>query len=160
MPRPINKALTHLPSDRRGIAAIEFAMIASLTAILVLGAYDFGNAAQQQIQLQEVVRSGGAYAMNHATDVSGIQSVVTNALPSGWILTNSGGVAAIACSCLDASTGNVTSLAGCSATNFDTCASGSGIIVSITATMAYTSVDPVFAAAIPQLSATYVTRFQ
>ena len=38
--------------------------------------------------------------------------------------------------------------------------SGSGVIVSITATMAYTSVDPVFAAAIPQLSATYITRFQ
>jgi Flp pilus assembly protein TadG len=160
MPRRVNKVLAHLPGDRRGVAAIEFAMIASLTAVLVLGAYDFGNAAQQQIQLQEVVRSGGAYAMNHATDVSGIQGVVTNALPSGWTLTNPGGVAAVACSCLDPNTGAVTSLAGCSSTNFDTCASSSGIIVSITATMAYTSVDPVFAAAIPQLSATYVTRFQ
>ena len=160
MPRRINKTLTNLPSDRRGVAAIEFAMIGSLAAVLVLGAYDFGNAAQQQIQLQEAVRSGGAYAMNHATDVSGIQSVVTSALPSGWTLTNTGGVATVACSCLNPSTGNVTSLAGCSPTNFDTCASGSGVMVSITATMAYTSVDPVFAAAIPQLSATYVTRFQ
>ena len=160
MPRRINKTLTHLPCDRRGVAAIEFAMIGSLTAILVLGAYDFGNAAQQQIQLQEAVRSGGAYAMNHATDVAGIQGVVTNALPSGWTLTNPGGVATVACSCLDPNTGALTSLGVCSSANFDTCASGSGIIVSITATMAYTSVDPVFAAAIPQLSATYVTRFQ
>lgn len=56
--------------------------------------------------------------------------------------------------------GSQIAFAGCIATNFDTCASGSGIIVSITATMSYTSVDPVFATAIPQLSATYVTRFQ
>ena len=67
--------------------------------------------------------------------------------------------AAVACSCLDPNTGAVTSLTVCSSANFDTCASGSGVIV-ITATMAFTSVDPVFAAAIPQLSATYVTRFQ
>ena len=160
MSRWINRTLTQISGDRRGVAAIEFAAIGSLTVILMLGAFDFGNAAQQQIQLQEAARSGGAYAMNHATDVSGIQTIVANALPSGWTLTNPGGVATVACSCLDPSSGNVTSLTGCSSANFDTCASGSGIIVSITATMAYTSVDPLFAAAIPQLSATYVTRFQ
>ena len=106
------------------------------------------------------MRSGGAYANNWPTDVSGIRNAVTSALPNGWALTNPGGVAAVACSCLDPSSGVVTSLAGCSTSNFDTCATGSGIMVSVTATMAYTSVDALFAAAIPQLSATYVTRFQ
>jgi hypothetical protein len=33
--------------------------------------------------------------MNHSTNVSGIQTVVTNSLPTGWTLTNPGGVAAL-----------------------------------------------------------------
>jgi hypothetical protein len=64
--------------------------------------------------------------MNHATDVSGIQSVVTNALTGGWTLTNPGGVAAVACSCLDPNTGAVTSLTICSSTDFDTCSQAAG----------------------------------
>jgi Flp pilus assembly protein TadG len=146
--------------DRQGVSAVEFAIIASLLTTLVLGAYDIGNAAQQAIQLQEAVRSGGAYAVNWPTDVTGIQNAVTGALPNGWILTTPGGKAAVACSCLNASNGTVTSLPGCTTTNFDTCAAGSGLMVSVTATMAYTSLDTIFASIIPQLSATYVTRIQ
>jgi len=156
----INNACGRLCRDQRGVSAIEFAFIAPIILMMMLGAYDLGNAAQQQIDLQEAVRSGGAYAMNHSTDVSGIQTIVTNSLPSGWPLTNPGGVAAVACSCLDTSTGAVTNLAGCTTTNFDTCASGSGLLVSVTATMAYTALTPLLANAIPNNSATYVTRFQ
>ncbi len=156
----INKAYGRLCGDQRGVSAIEFAFVAPIMLMLMLGAYDLGNAVQQQIDLQEAVRSGGAYAMNHSTDVSGIQTVVTNSLPSGWILTNPGGVAAVACSCLNTSTGDVTNLAGCTTTNFDTCASGSGLLVSVTATMAYTALTPLLANALPNNSATYVTRFQ
>ena len=156
----IHNAFRRFQRDGRGVSALEFAAIAPIMLMLMLGAYDLGNAAQQQIDLQEAVRSGGAYAMNHSTDVSGIQNVVSNSLPSGWTLTNPGGVAAVACSCLNTSTGAVTNLAGCTTTNFDTCASGSGLLVSVTATMAYTALTPLLANAIPNNSATYVTRFQ
>jgi hypothetical protein len=134
--------------------------ISTILATLMLGAYDLGNAAQQQIQLQEAVRSGGAFAANWPTNVSGIQNAVASALPAAWKLTNPGGVATIACSCLNASTGVATVLGSCTTANFDTCAANSGLLISVTATMAYTSVDTLFAAAIPNLSASYVTRFQ
>lgn len=153
-------ACRRLCGDQRGVSAIEFAFVAPIMLMLMIGAYDLGNAVQQQIDLQEAVRSGGAYAMNHSTDVSGIQAVVSNSLPSGWTLTNPGGVAAVACSCLDTTTGAVTNLAGCTTTNFDTCASGNGLLVSVTATMAYTALTPLLANALPNNSATYVTRFQ
>jgi Flp pilus assembly protein TadG len=156
----ISKEFGRLRHDRRGVSAIEFAAIAPIMVIAMLGAYDLGNAAQQQIDLQEAVRSGGAYAMGHPTDVAGIQTIVANSLPSGWTLTNPGGVAAVACSCLDPSSGNVTNLTGCTTTNFDTCASGSGLLVSVTATMAYTALTPLLAQAIPNNTAAYVTRFQ
>ncbi|HET7883585.1 MAG TPA: TadE/TadG family type IV pilus assembly protein [Acetobacteraceae bacterium] len=156
----ITHTLTQLRQDRRGVSAVEFAIIGTMLATLLLAAYDFGNAAQQQIQLQEAVRSGGAFATRWPTNVSGIQNAVSSALPASWVLTTPGGVATVACSCLDPSTGNVTALPGCATANFDTCTSGSGLLISVTATMAYTSIDTLFASAIPNLSATYVTRFQ
>jgi|SRR6185503_16794982 Flp pilus assembly protein TadG len=156
----ISIRLARLRHDHRGVSAIEFALIGTILATLMLGAYDLGNAAQQQIQLQEAVRSGGAFAANWPTNVSGIQNAVASALPAAWKLTNPGGVATIACSCLNASTGVATVLGSCTTANFDTCAANSGLLISVTATMAYTSVDTLFAAAIPNLSASYVTRFQ
>jgi Flp pilus assembly protein TadG len=149
-----------LRRDRRGVSALEFAIVAPVMVTLMLGAYDLGNAAQRQIDLQEAVRSGGAYALNHPTDVSGIRTIVTNSLPAGWTLTNPGGVAAVACSCLNPTAGTTTGLGGCTTANFDTCtAPNDGMVVSITATMAYTTLTPFLATAIPNNSATYVTRF-
>jgi Flp pilus assembly protein TadG len=155
-----NINLVRLWCDQRAVSAIEFALIAPILAMLMLGAYDFGNAAMQQIQLQEAVRAGGGYAVNWPTDVAGIQNAVASALPAGWVLTNTGDVAAVACSCLDPSDGTATNLAGCDTGNFDTCAANSGLVISINATMAYTAIDTLYAKAIEKLSATYVTRFQ
>ena len=156
----IFNAFGRIRRDRRGVAALEFAAVTPIIVTLMLGAYDLGNAALRQINLQEAVRAGGAYALNHPTDVTGIQTIVTNSLPTGWTLTNSGGVAAVACSCLNPTAGTTTGLGGCTTANFDTCtAPNNGIVISITATMAYTTLTPFLAAAIPNNSGTYVTRF-
>jgi Flp pilus assembly protein TadG len=153
--------LVRLRRDRRGVSAIEFAIIASIMVTLLLGAYDLGNAAMRQIQLQQAVRLGGVYAMLRPTDVPGIRAAVASVLPAGWTLTNPGGVAAVACSCLDPSAGGTAALAGCTPANFDTCtAPSTATVISITATMAYTTLTPLFAAAIPSNTATYVTRFR
>ena len=53
MSSSIKPKLTDLWRDRCGVSAIEFAIIGSLLATLMLGAYDLGNAAQQEIQLQD-----------------------------------------------------------------------------------------------------------
>src|ERR1700752_1039660 len=105
MSSSINSKFARLCQDRRGASAIEFALIGSLLATSMLGIYDLGNAAQQEIQLQEAVRSGGAFAIDWPTNMVGIQNAVASALPNGWVLTNPGGVAAVACSCLNPTDG-------------------------------------------------------
>lgn len=135
--------------DRRGVAALEFAVIASLMVVLMLGTYDFGNAAQQEIALQEAVRSGGAYAQSYPTDPTGMQNAVVAALPPGWKLSNSGGVPVISCTCNGATV---------TCTNPGSCTPP--FLVSITATMAYQALTPLFANALPNLTAAYVTRIQ
>jgi Flp pilus assembly protein TadG len=161
MPQFIHATLVRLHRDRRGVSALEFAIIASIMVTLMFGAYDLGNAAMHQIQLQQAVRLGGAYAMNRPTDVAGIRAAVASAVPADWTLTNPGGMAAVACSCLDPAGGGTTALAGCGSADFDTCTTPStATMISITATTAYTSLTPLFAGAIPNNSATYATRFR
>jgi Flp pilus assembly protein TadG len=147
--------------DRRGVSAIEFAIIAPIMVTLMLGAYDVGNAALQQIRLQEAVRSGGAYAISWPTDLSGIQTAVSDALPAGMTLTNPGGVAAVKCRCLDPATGTVSALMDCTTANFDTCITpNTGTVVSITATLAYTPLTPLPLFLGVVNTANYVARFQ
>ena len=152
-------SLRRLHQDRRGVAAVEFAIIATIMVTLLLGTYDFGNAAQEQIALQEAVRAGGAYAQSRPSNVAGIQSAVANALPAGWALT--GGVAAVACYCLNPATNAKTALGACTDANFGTCTGANiGKLVTITATMPYTHVGSLFATALPNNTAQYAARIQ
>jgi hypothetical protein len=138
-----------LARDRRGVVAIEFAIISLVLGTLTLGAFDLGNAAQQQIQLQAAVRAGGAYAATYPTDPAGIQNAVTNALPTGWTLSSP---PVVACSCLSSSTGSTSSTI-CTAPNCSTDAK----IITIQAQMAYASLTGLLA---NQIAATYVVRYQ
>lgn len=137
--------------DRKGVAALEFSVIASFMITLMMGAYELGNAAQQQVALQSAVRAGAAYAATHPTDTTGIITVVTNALP-GW--TFSAGPS-IACGCLNTATG-ATSTTPCSAPVCTTDAK----TVTVSASTAYASLTSLFANAIPSNTASYVVRFQ
>jgi hypothetical protein len=93
--------------DRRGAAAFEFCIIASVLLGLMLAAFDFGNFAQQQVALHQALRSGGEFARffptkpgaNGAgaapcTDTT-VRCTVLNALPSGWTLST----LSMACTC-------------------------------------------------------------
>jgi Flp pilus assembly protein TadG len=159
MLRATTLCIRRLYADRRGVAALEFAMVAVFMSILLFGAYDFGNAVQEQIALQQAVRAGGSYAQTRPTDVSGIQGAVSSALPAGWTLT--GTTASVACYCLNPTSGATTALASCTDANLGTCTGVNiGKMVTVTATMPYTSIGPIFAAAIPNNTAQYVTRVQ
>jgi Flp pilus assembly protein TadG len=70
--------------DRRGMSALEFTIIGGLLMVALIAVVDLGNAAQQQILLQQALRAGGQYAMSFPTDTNGIQSTVTAALPTNW----------------------------------------------------------------------------
>ena len=155
MPIGPDKITARLCRDRRGVSAIEFALIAPAMVALMFGAYDFGNAAQQQIQLQAAVRAGGAYAISRPTDGPGIQAAVTGALPNGWALSSA---PSVTCSSMDPATGALTVLPSCLPAGLANAPANSGKAISITATMAYT---PLFFSAIStSTSATYVVRFQ
>jgi Flp pilus assembly protein TadG len=151
MVRTIGDRIRLFCRDRRGVSAIEFVIIAPMLVTLIAGAYDLGNAAQRQIALQEAVRTGGEYAIHFPTNPAAVQTAVTSALPNGWVLTNPGGKPVVTCSCGVAGT-------------FDCSAPPSAcqppMLVSITATMAYATLFPQFARAIPNNTATYVARFQ
>jgi Flp pilus assembly protein TadG len=146
---------TPLGRDRRGVSAIEFAAIAPIMIMLVLGAYDFGNAAQEQSALQQAVADAGAYALSHPTDFSGITTAVTTAFPSS--------TANLGCSCMNPSTGIVASTQfTCTVPNLTTYCTGSntGKLIYITATAPYTHIGSLFSSAITSNAAEYVVRFQ
>lgn len=151
----IDKIKTHLGRfcrDRHGTSAIEFAIIAPVMLLLMLGAYDLGNRAQQEIQLQQAVRSGGLYAAYRPTDVSGIQTSVSDALPTGWSLNSP---ATVVCGCV---AGAAFPSPSCTAANLDTCTgAGAAKLVTITATMSYAALMPQFAST---NTAIYVTLLQ
>jgi Flp pilus assembly protein TadG len=146
--------LRRLERDRAGVSAVEFAIVASIMVALVLAAFDFGNAAQTQIRLQQAVRAAGAYAVTCPTDTAGIQTAVTNALPSGWALSSAPGVT---CSCLNPGT-NATSATVCTAPNC--VAPADAKIIKITATMPYTGLASPFFSALASNTASYVVRYQ
>lgn len=136
--------------DQRGVAAVEFAIIGLFMITLMLAAYDFGNAAQQQVELQQAVRAGGAYAAAYPTDPTGIANAVKNTLPIGWKLSSA---PSVVCQCLNSSTG-ATSATVCTAPSCTTDAK----IITITATMPYTAFW--FTNFIPSNTATDVIRYQ
>lgn len=87
-----------LMRDQRGVAALEFAVIGGLMVTLMLGAFDFGNAAQEQIALQQAVRSGGEYAVNFpAAPASAIQTAVSTAVANAGLTLSA--APSVACSC-------------------------------------------------------------
>jgi pilus assembly protein CpaE len=71
-----------LRANRSGVAAAEFALIAPIMLTLLLGVYDIGNAIQQRLQLELVVRAGAQYALSWPDQTSGIEATITAALPS------------------------------------------------------------------------------
>jgi Flp pilus assembly protein TadG len=153
--------------DRRGVSAIEFAIIAPIAATVMLAAFDLGNAAQQQIALREAVRTGGQYAIHFPTNPSDIRAAVTSALPSGWTLSNPGGVPVVTCQCGTYGTYSGVPVVTCQCGTYGTyndCSAPPAtctdpMLLTVTATMAYTALEPWVTTAIPNLSASYVVRF-
>jgi Flp pilus assembly protein TadG len=80
LPASLRPLLRH----RRGISALEFALIAPTLALIIFAMVDVGGAAFQYIELVQGLSAGSEYAMNHSSDTSGIKAAVTAALPSGW----------------------------------------------------------------------------
>jgi Flp pilus assembly protein TadG len=96
--------------DQRGVASLEFCVIAMVLFGIMLAVFDFGNVEQRQIALHQALRSGGEFARFFPTTpgangagsapCSGqsVRCAVLNALPSSMSLSS----LTIACTCAGA----------------------------------------------------------
>lgn len=130
----------------RGIAAAEFAVIAPVMIMLLLGVYDFGNTIQQQLALQTAVYAGAMYGLQNPSNPTGVENAVTAALPSGWTLSSG---PTVTCSC-----------AGTAATCSSLPTSCTPGLLTVTATLPFHTIGSMFASLIPNNTTTYVVRFQ
>lgn len=69
--------------QRRGVAALEFAITAPFFILMLLAAVDFGRAIDQSIKLETAARAGAQYGFVFPDDTAGIQARITDAL-QGW----------------------------------------------------------------------------
>jgi Flp pilus assembly protein TadG len=105
-------AFRRLLADRRGMSAMELTLISLVLVPTIFAVVELGNAAQQQIQLQQALRAGGQYAMKHGCDppcsdpqAANIRSAVTASLPSNWGVTVD--LPASHCACYDTTTSTI-----------------------------------------------------
>jgi Flp pilus assembly protein TadG len=75
VPRLLRRGAT--ASD--GAAAIEFAIIAPLLILMLIGTVDLGIGTYQSMQVQNAAQAGAEYAMARGFNASAISSAVTNA---------------------------------------------------------------------------------
>ncbi len=69
--------------DRRGVAAVEFAVIGAIILTLLLAVFDFGFWIWTQMSFQSALAAGAAYAQVFPTEQTGIVTTITGALPPG-----------------------------------------------------------------------------
>ena len=94
--------MKQLIKDRRGVAAMEFTIIAGVLITLLVAAFDFANVATQQIALQSALKAGGAYLQYFPTaGISNVTAKIQQALPDGAPTVT---VQSIQCYCAGATT--------------------------------------------------------
>ncbi len=133
-----------LLSDRRGVSAVEFAMLLPLLITLLLGAFDIGNAFQQAIRLEAAARAGAQAAFSNPTpeNMANIVALVKSNLPSS--LSNGATVTAqnTSCRCDSGLDGTCDFNGACAIPK----------IVSITVTRPFTYIGPFTQFLLPNLS--------
>jgi Flp pilus assembly protein TadG len=69
---------------RRGVAALEFALVAPILLALLLSVYDIGGVIEQRLVLEQALRAGGQYALSFPDRTDGILAMIKQSYPSGW----------------------------------------------------------------------------
>ncbi len=114
--------------DRRGVAALEFALIAPVMIVLLAAAANIGLAVDHAINLSNAARAGAQYVIALPSDTVGARTAALGVLP-GAVVT----VGAMVCTCPapGESTGGPTI-----ACNTTTCLTGLTRTVTVTVTRA------------------------
>jgi Flp pilus assembly protein TadG len=141
-PRPVSAAAWQ---NRRGIAALEFALIAPVLLLLLFTVYDVTNAMTRTSKLQMAARVAGQYALAMPMDSAGIASTALAQLP-GWTNVTVASTA-MSCRCDNGAAANCTT---------GTCVVGAVThapigTISVTLTERYSFASPISAALFPGL---------
>jgi len=77
----LRRKLSSFYASHGGVAAIEFAIIAPLLSLILLGLVDYGMAVFHRMELQSAVRAGAQYALikdSNSTSINGVVLASTN----------------------------------------------------------------------------------
>lgn len=152
--RPSLRRWLRLRHDRRGVAALEFGMLATLLVPVMLAVLDTGNQVYQTLVLRQAVRAGALYALYYH-DTAGIRQTIESSIPSGWSTASvysDNWAPVTSCICMSTD-GTATGSSDC------TCPSGSTLerLMTLTVTMPF---SPVMVSSVNQISASDVIRYQ
>jgi Flp pilus assembly protein TadG len=86
------EAARRLRADRRGAAAVEFALVSPFLLGLLVPIADLGAYVYDSMQLQLAAQAGAEYAARHDWDPNGILSAMQNAAPRLNLSTNDSSV--------------------------------------------------------------------
>ena len=72
----LNRFFKRFARDRKGVSAVEFALVAPVLMIALLGVVDIGNIVYQRADMESALRAGVQYFMNGGDDLSKAEQVV------------------------------------------------------------------------------------
>jgi Flp pilus assembly protein TadG len=77
----LRRGLAGLSKDRRGAAAVEFALIAPILLLLMAGLVDGSRYIVQAMQVNAAAQAGADFAVRNGWNAAGITTAVTTATP-------------------------------------------------------------------------------
>jgi len=125
--------------DRRGVAAVEFALFAPVLLVLTAGVIDFSLYVGTRIELEQALRAGAQYALKDFKDSTTISAAVTPATDLSSVSVSYDPATDSYCECPDGTTNACPGNASYSA-----CSTGErpGLFVTLSGS---TTFDPMFA---------------
>lgn len=133
--RPLRDLMQAMRDDRRGVAAIEFAIMVPTLIMMTVCTVDLGMGIYTNMQVQDAAQAGAQYAMVHGFDTNSISTVVSNATGQSGISASPAPVQYCGCATAAGVT-NVTCGAACPA------GAVSGTYVQVSTQATYTTILP------------------
>jgi Flp pilus assembly protein TadG len=133
--RRLHGTMRAMRDDRRGVAAIEFAIMVPTLIMMTVCTIDLGMGIYTNMQVQDAAQAGAQYAMVHGFDANSISTVVSNATGQSGISASPAPVQYCGCATAAGVT-NVTCGAACPA------GAVSGTYVQVSTQATYTTILP------------------
>lgn len=133
--RRLRDTMQSMRGDRRGVAAIEFAIMVPTLIMMTVCTVDLGMGIYTNMQVQDAAQAGAQYAIVHGFDANSISTVVSNATGQSGISASPAPVQYCGCATAAGVT-NVTCGAACPA------GAVSGTYVQVSTQATYTTILP------------------